>query len=1070
MKTLCFSLFLLIVVSGLFTSTALSQVYELTDLGTFTPQSINDSGQVVGYYWAGGDYQRAYLWENGSTRDIGVPPSGGYSYGTAINNSGRIVGRFWPQNNYSQAHAFFWENGIMTDLGTFGGSSSTALGINDSNKVVGVAYFLGDTINHGFLWQSGVMTDLGTLGGDHSNAYSVNDSDQVVGYGTLLPTNDSPVHAFIWEDGVMSDLGTLGGKTSLATAINDYGHVIGYSSTSSFGAEGFIWQNGGMTSLGAIDPPPGSPVGTAIPSDINDSDIVVGSSTWNNPPGTEYTHAFVWENGTMTDLNAVTDTSGGWRLIRGSGINNHGDIVGLAFHNGQQQGFLLKKKGILLTNPKGGEFWISGENNTIRWKSGLPPGANIVLELSLDSGKTWKFLADSEKYTWTVPDTFSAKARILISDAADFTVNDTNKVFKFRGYVLTKLSPSGDYIVYNPVNDYWRFKNDSLDNWRPSWYSRFNYDGIDPLTGQNYQSGERTTDRIFALAQSSDFPDWQSFARAFGVSPCYLNITNAIYSPTAVIKWESMKKPFKGACFGMSLSNAFAFRYPEVFRGRYPDLPDFSIPFLVDPDSSILPVIHELYSHQLGQPHKRYRKEVASLKIPTQTLNELKAMLIDEYEPVRTLTLKNNGDGGGSHSVLPYKLISDDVIDGSFQVFIYDSNDPTSYTSEILISTTHNNGDGIWTASGYSGWDGTKGLYLMNPVIDYRYTPTLQKISPESQSSPFILAVNELNIHINGEAEVVIGDTNGNVTGYIDSLVHDDIPGSAALIVDNGSKTPPYGYALPLNPYSVTVREFAEQESRAYFFTGNKIFSVERTGADSGQTDRLFFDGGLSVANPDTAAKTFSLFNIINEFEREKVISIGSLTLSENDSVKIQNINTDGLKLSSFDATLKSYILSLELVAFTGIKRFTHNVISLSGNSSHIIQPNWPGLDGGDLKILIDNGNDGTIDDSMLVNNQVTGVHDGSDNGIPSAFALHQNYPNPFNPVTTIEYAVPSTSHVTLKIFDVLGREVATLVNRIQSPGVYTAVWEGTDIPAGVYFYRLTAGSFTSVKKMLLVK
>lgn len=88
----------------------------------------------------------------------------------------------------------------------------------------------------------------------------------------------------------------------------------------------------------------------------------------------------------------------------------------------------------------------------------------------------------------------------------------------------------------------------------------------------------------------------------------------------------------------------------------------------------------------------------------------------------------------------------------------------------------------------------------------------------------------------------------------------------------------------------------------------------------------------------------------------------------------------------------------------------------------------------------------------------------------PREFALEQNYPNPFNPSTQIRYQLPSQSFVSLKIFDILGREVATLVNEEKEPGTYSAVWNAKDAASGMYFYRLTAGAFTEVKKLMVLK
>jgi len=89
---------------------------------------------------------------------------------------------------------------------------------------------------------------------------------------------------------------------------------------------------------------------------------------------------------------------------------------------------------------------------------------------------------------------------------------------------------------------------------------------------------------------------------------------------------------------------------------------------------------------------------------------------------------------------------------------------------------------------------------------------------------------------------------------------------------------------------------------------------------------------------------------------------------------------------------------------------------------------------------------------------------------LPTQISLEQNYPNPFNRTTQIDYELPQRSFVTLKIYDVLGKEIATLVNSSREPGPYTTNWNAQNYPSGVYFYRLTAGSYTMTKKLVLMK
>jgi hypothetical protein len=99
----------------------------------------------------------------------------------------------------------------------------------------------------------------------------------------------------------------------------------------------------------------------------------------------------------------------------------------------------------------------------------------------------------------------------------------------------------------------------------------------------------------------------------------------------------------------------------------------------------------------------------------------------------------------------------------------------------------------------------------------------------------------------------------------------------------------------------------------------------------------------------------------------------------------------------------------------------------------------------------------------------VTSVDNSSQN-IPDRFILEQNYPNPFNPSTTIHFSVPSSEFVTLKVFDVLGNEVTTLINEEKPAGVYEVNFSASQLTSGVYFYTINAGSFVETKKMILLK
>jgi probable HAF family extracellular repeat protein len=213
-----------------------------------------------------------------------------------------------------------WDNGVMTDLGTLPtGSTSRAFGLNDNGQVVGFAFdgsAAGGANNHAFLWENGVMTVLFPEPA-HSVANAINDVGQVVGQYNLN-------RPFLWQNGGFIDLRGFGGTQSFGYAfdINEAGQVVGSSAVNN-GSDGlsqhaFLWEDGVMTDLGAL---PGLPDSRAHA--INELGQVVGFSSSFDPETTdEVFESFLWENGVMIDLGVPGD------LNRAHDINDSGQIVG----------------------------------------------------------------------------------------------------------------------------------------------------------------------------------------------------------------------------------------------------------------------------------------------------------------------------------------------------------------------------------------------------------------------------------------------------------------------------------------------------------------------------------------------------------------------------------------------------------------------------------------------------------------------------------------------------------------------------------------------------------------------
>lgn len=191
---------------------------------------------------------------------------------------------------------------------------------------------------------------------------------------------------------------------------------------------------------------------------------------------------------------------------------------------------------------------------------------------------------------------------------------------------------------------------------------------------------------------------------------------------------------------------------------------------------------------------------------------------------------------------------------------------------------------------------------------------------------------------------------------------------------------------------------------------------------------------------------------------------LGSVTVSATKSGYYSDTVTTGeiLKVSlDFNCTFWPTSLSTD-----------YTVLQLNVQSSgkiqtfaYLLYPTWSAQLARFQKALLDTCTGITIDRL-----QATAVEDPERQSVATSFSLFQNYPNPFNPTTTISFSLPSKSFVSLKVFDVLGREVSLLIADELTAGRHTRQWNPVGLPSGIYFYRLQAGGFNETKRLLLLR
>jgi probable HAF family extracellular repeat protein len=341
----------------------------VSDLGALPPEeencsdagSVNANGEISGTSEIGDidpvlgvKELRALLWKQGDIINLGTL-GGRYSIGGAagaINNRGQVVGgatnaipdpfsllyQLVGSSKGTQTRAFLWQNREMQDLHTLGGPDAWAFFVNERGQIAGESYING-TPNpvtgvpnlDPFLWRDGTMLDLGTLGGVFGYPTALNNRGQVVGYSSLPADPGACLTSgagspncdpFLWDQGSLIDLftSTIGGNPQFVFAINDAGEIVGAAAFPNAPFDAFLWRKGVATDLGHLDDC------SSLAFGINSHGQVVGG-TFSCADGT-HSRAFLWENGTMVDLDTLVPAGSPLQLVEAWAINNRGEIAG----------------------------------------------------------------------------------------------------------------------------------------------------------------------------------------------------------------------------------------------------------------------------------------------------------------------------------------------------------------------------------------------------------------------------------------------------------------------------------------------------------------------------------------------------------------------------------------------------------------------------------------------------------------------------------------------------------------------------------------------------------------------
>lgn len=289
------------------------------------PTDVNDSGEIAGYYALGGQQLGIYWDAQNSPFLLPAAPGGTTAFTAvhAINSSGFLAGRSAEGGPSFSGHAVLWlGNAFHTDLGFAGsGTYSEALDINDAGVVVGVAAF-SSTVTHAFRWQSGQYTDLGTWpgAGPYSKAFGINNAGTIVGLNANV--------ASVWKNGVVSALPMPPGISAFTPAIdiNDAGDIIATGSKGYPIEVGVLWRNGQPIDLGTLT---GGTISRAYR--INETGEIVGEAKASDG----FFHAVKWTvtSTKWTDLGHGLAGTKGVPVLQGVGSLTAGSTISVELTN-----------------------------------------------------------------------------------------------------------------------------------------------------------------------------------------------------------------------------------------------------------------------------------------------------------------------------------------------------------------------------------------------------------------------------------------------------------------------------------------------------------------------------------------------------------------------------------------------------------------------------------------------------------------------------------------------------------------------------------------------------------------
>ncbi len=724
--------------------------------------------------------------------------------------------------------------------------------------------------------------------------------------------------------------------------------------------------------------------------------------------------------------------------------------------------FTIFTRTIKLNSPVGGEKWRVGSQQTIS----MSPGNidSMQIELSTNNGTTWTKIISNlpgtiSSYPWIVPDAASSLCRIRVSNMGNLAVKDSSdSVFTIYKPAVTVISPNG--------GESWVEGSVHPITWTSSNVTNIKLD----FSSDN---GVTWSAIVTSVAASTASYSWTlPYKRA---SNCKVRITDVSNSAL----WDTSAAVF-AITRGITLSKdsiAFGSGYvynPTKLYLTVNNLGNFTVYPYVTVNNTAFTLEYSGYAI-----NSNGTLTIPITFLPTSAGTQTGLLVLDYSSGYKADTVRLSGNGLAityPSTISLNKTISFNASAGSNDYRMIGLPGKNSATLDLVISGTRGQDwNAYWDNGGNNDYlveftDSSK--FAFTPGVGY-WILSKNAITISKQVASATIQSNytyKLPLHSGWN---IISDPFEKGVLWSKIVYMSKLDTLSVIYGWNGSwaastQLLPYtGYYFFNNlgldtlkiPYDPSGSLSKVNEASPSFYLGTqhvtlslsgsgKTFSTVTAGFDTGANDELdhmdylapggdFEEAGLRIIRAFRQVSWNQYF-----VEQRSAVGEGQSFDLKARNVTGKDLNLTAAEIDGLTEDVEVYLFDKRLCRMTDIRSCKQITVSGLHKES-------------DFSLLIGS--------RAYIKTQEAAL-------LPKSFGLMQNYPNPFNPQTIISYQLPVSGMISLRVYDLLGREIKTLVNEVQDAGIHEVVFNGQGFSSGVYFYKIKAGSFEAVKKLMLLK